>query len=218
MCARSSARAIDGRGASGRREVRWSGMKRLVWLLALAGCPAETPFVVTDVHVAGRPVADALVGVYCAGTPRRDVLGATGGAAIRTDDNGRARIRLPYGMLARECTVTVAKPGLPTIEARGANACSSPVTCPALAIDLAGAIAPPIDTEPRRGIDIAPPNDDEPIDSSRPPGNFARPPRDFARPSSPTSDSTRRAWPAIDIAPTRSDGPLPVAPHAEVAR
>jgi hypothetical protein len=170
-------------------------MKRLLWLLALAGCPAETPFVVTDVHVAGRPVADALVGVYCAGTPRRDVLGVTGGSAIRTDEAGRARLHLPGHVPASDCTVTVAKPGLPTIEARGANACSSPVQCPALAIDLGAAgVAPPIEQD----RELAPP----PVE---------RPPGDFARPPSPRSH-------AAPIPSPRFDDAVPAAPHAEVAR
>jgi hypothetical protein len=139
-------------------------MYRFFWLVALAGCPAEAPFVVTDVHVAGRPVADALVGIYCAGEPRRDTLGATAGSAVRTDDTGRARLRVPLGVLAGDCTVTVAKPGFPTVESRGANACSSPVECPALAIDLAADDVPGFDTE-------APA-----IEPPRPTRDFARPP------------------------------------------
>jgi hypothetical protein len=117
-------------------------MHRYLWLLALAGCPAEAPFVVTDVHVAGRAVADALVGIYCTGDPRRDTLGVTAGSAVKTDDAGRARLRVPSGVPARDCIVTVAKPGFPTVESRGASACSSPVECPALAIDLAADDAP----------------------------------------------------------------------------
>jgi len=151
------------------------------------------PFVVTDVHVAGRPVADALVGVYCAGAPRRDVLGVTGGSASRTDDSGRARLRVPYGALARDCTVTVAKPGFSTVEARGANACSSPVECPALGIDLAtGAPIPPLDAE--TGVGIAPPFDLEHDGELASPANgFARPPGDVARPPSSRSDPGRPA-------------------------
>jgi hypothetical protein len=168
-------------------------MKRLLWLLALAGCPAEMPFVVTDVHVAGRPVADALVGVYCAGSPRRDTLGVTGGTAQRTDETGRARLRMPYGALAGDCTVTVAKPGLPTIESRGANACSSPVECPALDIDLAE-LGVGVDLD-RDGLRAAPADFDR----------DGAPPREVAPPALPTREFARP--------PTRS-----ASPPAEVAK
>ena len=104
-------------------------MHRLPLLFALAGCPPPTQFLIADVTAANAPVADAMVAADC---HRSD---AAPDAALRTDATGRARLPMRGPVSADRCSITVAKPGYPTVEADGVNLCTTSA-CPAIAIDL----------------------------------------------------------------------------------
>ncbi|MBA2543478.1 MAG: hypothetical protein H0V17_27800 [Deltaproteobacteria bacterium] len=116
-------------------------MRSLLVLLvpALGGCPPPTRYLITDVHAARAPVADALVAADCG----RDY----GEPALRTDATGRARLRVRGEVAASKCTVIIAKDGFPTIEAAGIQLCTTPL-CPALVIDLVAPYASEVRREP----------------------------------------------------------------------
>ena len=99
-------------------------MKKLVCLIALAGCPAPERYVVADVTANRRPVEDALVAASC---------GTNQNAAIRTDADGHARMRVA----ADRCSLVVAKPWFPTVETGPANVCPTPMACAPMRVDLA---------------------------------------------------------------------------------
>jgi hypothetical protein len=103
-------------------------MRRLVCLVLLAGCPAPSRYVVADVTVARVPLQGALVAADC-GTPYNP--------AQRTGDDGRARMRV-WNDDSHTCSLTVAKPGYPTIETGPVNVCPSGACAPTR-IDLAAA-------------------------------------------------------------------------------
>lgn len=102
-------------------------MRSLLLLVLLGGCPPPSQYLITDVTAAGAPVADALVAAEC-GNPARD-------AALRTDQDGRARLTFRSRVDASTCTVTVAKSGFPTLEAINLSICSTPA-CPATHVEL----------------------------------------------------------------------------------
>lgn len=102
-------------------------MRRLLLLALLGGCPPPSQFLITDVTAAGAPVADALVAADC-GNPYHD-------AALRTDPTGRARLTFRTKVDASKCSVTVAKAGLPTVEAINLSICTTPA-CPATHVEL----------------------------------------------------------------------------------
>jgi hypothetical protein len=102
---------------------------RLLVLAALAGCPPPPRYLVADVYAANAPVEHAMVAATCGGKSPR-------GVARRTDETGRARLELRGDMPASECSLTIAKPGFPTIETRHASTCTSVANCPPLAIFL----------------------------------------------------------------------------------
>ncbi len=88
--------------------------------LSLGGCPPPPRYVVADVISPHGPVEDALVAADCGGTTH---------SALRTDEEGRARVMLYGRSRLPSCTLTVAKPGYWTVVLRGANVCSTP-GCP----------------------------------------------------------------------------------------
>lgn len=135
-------------------------MRSLLVLLlpALGGCPPPAHYLITDVHAARAPVADALVAADCG----REY----GESALRTDATGRARLTVRGTVAASKCSVTIAKEGFPTVEATGIQLCTTPA-CPALQIDLHA----PYASELRR----------EPFGYRAPPTYLAPPPiRDYA--------------------------------------
>lgn len=94
----------------------------VIALTMAAGCPAPSRYIVADVSAKRAPVEDALVAADCdPGTIH---------SARRTDERGRARVRVGAGRESDRCVVTVAKPGYRTIERRGASACSKSPACP----------------------------------------------------------------------------------------
>jgi hypothetical protein len=103
-------------------------MPRFVCLavLALAGCPPAPRYAVVDV-VDPEPVNDALVAADC---------GKIYGAAARTDDTGRARLEIHPDADPRRCTVTVAKPGYPTVATLLYALCSTVTACPPTLVQL----------------------------------------------------------------------------------
>lgn len=105
-------------------------MQRLLCLvvLALAGCPPPPRYAVVDVYDP-RPVQDAMVAAEC---------GKYTGAAMRTDDAGRARLPITGVFPADRCVLTVAKPGYPTLEIGAVQLCSSPSACPSTIVELFG--------------------------------------------------------------------------------
>jgi hypothetical protein len=100
-------------------------------LLALAGCPAPGRYIVADVTAARAPLAGALVAADC-GTPHNP--------AQRTDEDGRARVRVAD---RETCALLVAKPGYPTVLTGPVNVCP-PGACPPTHVDL-GAGARPVE-------------------------------------------------------------------------
>ncbi len=99
-------------------------------VLALAGCPPPTHYLITDVTSQRGPVPDAMVAVDCA---RPDNYPD---AAVRTDGAGRARLMLrTYKLDASRCAVTVAKEGYATVEAGAVNICTTSA-CPPTVIEL----------------------------------------------------------------------------------
>ena len=104
-------------------------MQRLFVLVVLAGCPAPARYVVADVTAARAPVPNALVAAAC---------GAHRHAAQRTDEEGRARLRVAEG---GDCSLLVAKPGFPTVETGPVSVCPSGACAPTR-IDLTSRPAP----------------------------------------------------------------------------
>jgi len=96
-------------------------------MFALAGCPAPSRYVVADVTAARAPVAGALVAADCGSQnpERRD-------PAQRTDEDGRARLRMATGS---NCSLLVAKPGYPTVTTGPVSVCPAG-TCAPTQIDL----------------------------------------------------------------------------------
>ncbi len=105
-------------------------MHRLLLLFALAGCPPPTQYLIADVTAGHAPVADAMVAADC----HREYDGPD--AALRTDTSGRVRLPMRGRVSAERCSLTVAKPGYPTVEADGVNLCTTSA-CPAIVIELA---------------------------------------------------------------------------------
>lgn len=119
-----------------RRSARFMRMQRLVWLFVLAGCPASSSrYVVADVTAARAPLHGALVAANC---------GAPYSSAQRTDEDGRARLRVFTE--GNTCALLVAKPGYPTVETGPVNICPAGACAPTR-VDLAPIAAPPV---PRR--------------------------------------------------------------------
>jgi hypothetical protein len=118
-------------------QVRFSDMQRLLYfaVVALAGCPAPGRYVVADVTASRRPVEGALVAASCGDRYAN--------AATRTDDGGRARMRVPS--TSSYCSLTVAKPGLPTVETGPVNVCPTTGACTPTRVDLRTAFARPFD-------------------------------------------------------------------------
>lgn len=112
-------------------------MRRWLLLVPLAatGCPPPTHYLIADVAVRGAPVADALVAAACGGEGDDP--------ALRTDPAGRARLELRRRVDASACSVTVAKPGLPTVEVWGVSICTTPA-CPATHVELDPPAEPPL--------------------------------------------------------------------------
>jgi hypothetical protein len=108
-------------------------MHRLLLLFALAGCPPPTQYLIADVTAGNAPVADAMVAADC----HREYDGPD--AALRTDATGRARLPMRGRVAADRCSITVAKPGYPTVEADGVNLCTTASSCPAIVIELSAA-------------------------------------------------------------------------------
>jgi hypothetical protein len=104
-------------------------MQRLLWLFLLAGCPSSSRYVVADVTVAHVPVQGAMVAADC-GNDR---------AARRTDEDGRARVPI-LSSTSRDCSLVVAKPGLPTVEVAPVSSCPTATACPPTRIDLAPSV------------------------------------------------------------------------------
>jgi hypothetical protein len=102
-------------------------MKRLLWfaVIALGGCPAPARYVVADVTAARVPVEGAVVAAEC---------GQYKNAAQRTDDLGRARLRVAEG--ADYCSLVVAKPGYETVETGPVNMCPTAAACQPTRIDF----------------------------------------------------------------------------------
>ena len=99
-------------------------MHRLLWLSLLAGCPATSSrYIVADVTAGRAPVAGALVAAAC---------GPGAGPAQRTDEDGRARLRV---FDDRTCSLLVAKPGYPTVQTGPVDICSG-AACPPARVDL----------------------------------------------------------------------------------
>ena len=107
-------------------------MQRLLWLFLLGGCPAPMHYVVADVTASRAPVQGALVAADC---------GASHRAAQRTDEDGRARVRITGEV--RGCSLVVGKPGLPTVETGAVSACPTPYACPPTRVDLTPTFANP---------------------------------------------------------------------------
>ena len=99
------------------------GMHRLALVFALAGCPAPSRYVIADVTAARVPLPGALVATDC---------GAAYNPAQRTDEDGRARVRMFEGT---SCSLLVAKPGYPTVVTGPVSVCPAG-TCPPTQIDL----------------------------------------------------------------------------------
>lgn len=109
-------------------------MHRLAYLVfVLAGCPAPGRYVVADVTAHRVPVQGALVATNC-GTPHGDV-------AQRTDEEGRARMRVKAENVNR-CSLLVAKPGLPTVETGPVNVCPTATACEPTRIEMTYAPRP----------------------------------------------------------------------------
>lgn len=142
-------------------------MQRLLWLVLLAGCPAQNRYVVADVTSNQQPVQGALVAVDCGESAHHEYRGA-----LRTDEDGRARVRVYQG--GNHCGVLVAKPGYETVTSGPVNICPTTGACAPTRIDLASAfigrleprierrvdrpvvIEPqPYATEPRRAMEVA---------------------------------------------------------------
>jgi hypothetical protein len=94
--------------------------------LVLAGCPPPPRYAVVEVYDP-EPVQDALVATDC---------GKYNNNAMRTDDSGRARIRISGDIAPDRCVVTVAKPGYPTVQASSVQLCSVATACPATIVQL----------------------------------------------------------------------------------
>jgi hypothetical protein len=125
-------------------------MQRLWLVLALAGCPAPSRYIIADVTASRVPVPGALVAADC-GNPHEP--------ALRTDEDGRARMMVND---RQNCSLLVAKPGYPTVTTGPVNVCPSGA-CTPTRIDLAPRTpavvrsAPPrIEPEmPRRPLEVA---------------------------------------------------------------
>jgi hypothetical protein len=109
--------------------MRFVGMTKLRYLAVfmLAGCPPPPRYLVAEIRTAAQPVENAMVAVDCA-SPH--------GYALRTDDAGRARIRVQSSVDPGKCTVTAAKPGFRTVQASGAQICDTPRACPPITLQL----------------------------------------------------------------------------------
>ena len=114
-------------------------MQRLLLLFALTGCPSHSRYVVADVTAARVPVQGALVAAEC---------GEHHNAALRTDEDGRARIRMYHD--SDRCSLVVAKPGLPTVETGAVNVCPTATACAPARIEL---VAPSHVMHDSRAID-----------------------------------------------------------------
>ena len=101
-------------------------------LLALTWCPPPARYIVADVTAARAPVEGAMVAAEC---------GEHHKAALRTDDEGRARMRVYHS--TDQCSLTVAKPGFPTVETGLVNVCPTPGACTPTHVELAALLAPP---------------------------------------------------------------------------
>ena len=108
-------------------------MQRLLCLAAasvLAGCPPPPRYAVVDVvEDAPRPapVSNALVTTDC-GKPYE--------GAERTDELGRARVRLFERVSADRCVLVVAKPGYATVVTPLVQLCDHLSPCPATVVAL----------------------------------------------------------------------------------
>lgn len=102
-------------------------------LPALAGCPPPTQYLIADVTAARAPIADAMVAADC----HREYDAPD--AALRTDATGRARLPIRGRVNAERCSITVAKPGYPTVRADGVNLCTTSA-CPPIVVELSPAI------------------------------------------------------------------------------
>ena len=119
------------------------GMQRLALFFALAGCPAPSRYVIADVTAHRVPVAGALVATEC---------GATYNPAQRTDEDGRARVRMFENT---SCSLLVAKPGYPTVVTGPVSVCPG-ATCPPTRIDLAPGPRPTLAPTPTEREDALP--------------------------------------------------------------
>jgi hypothetical protein len=98
----------------------------LATLVALAGCPPPPRYAVVDV-IDPAPVQDAVVASDC-GEPQ--------GTALRTDENGRARVQIFGKRSAERCVLTIAKPGYFTAIAGAVQLCTNATACPPTVVQL----------------------------------------------------------------------------------
>jgi len=144
-------------------------MRRLAVLipLALAGCPPPSHYLITDVTTPRGPLPDAVVAADCTRGDRPV------GGSLRTDAEGRARLRIYPQVDASSCSVTVAKPGYVTVEIGGVNLCTTSA-CPPSSVELREAGAPL-----SRPDELAPPRSYVPQARTyvpEPPRTYAPPP------------------------------------------
>ena len=102
----------------------------ILCVLGLAGCPPPPRYAVIDV-IDPAPVEDALVSADC---------GRFRGAAMRTDDRGRATVQLRGEEAIDQCVLTVAKPGYPTVEVEGVQVCTYATACPPTIVQMLAAV------------------------------------------------------------------------------